>query len=114
MNYKFVSTLFICLLISSSSYAAEKKFGIEKAEGPRLSKAVGHYSRARQLLLSAIREFDKGVKVASPEILIDITKWKESVGERAHDLETIIAPQPRVTKEGVTYDAEIKIFDNKR
>ena len=98
--------------LTGSLSAQEPDNSILVAEGPRLSKAVGHFSRARQLLISALREFDKGSKVASPEVLIDIEAWRNSVSDRANDLQVIIAPQPRVTNDGVTFDAEIKIFDN--
>ena len=115
---KLVKLVCACCCILMFSFftvsADEKEYGIEKAEGARLSIAIGHYTRARQLLLSAVREFDKGVKLANPEILIDIEKWRANINGRAQDLEVIISPQPRVSNEGVTNTGDIKIFDNKR
>lgn len=110
--FKLIALSLLALItITSVSFADEKKNGIEKASGPALSAAVGHYSRARQLLLSALHEFDAGAKIASPEILVDIKEWRQSVNDRAEDLERVIAPQPRVTKDGISYPSEIKIMD---
>ena len=45
-----------------STAKAEEAQAIERASGDRLSKAVGHYSRARMYLLAAIKEFDQGMR----------------------------------------------------
>jgi hypothetical protein len=109
-NLLLPSILLLLLSYNFTAIADNKVGGIEVAEGSRLSAAVGHYSRARQLLLSALKEFDSGVKVASPEVLINIKEWRDSINDRAEDLERVIAPQPRVTKDGITYPSEITIM----
>ena len=110
----FLSLFFLNLLVIPNVYAEENEHGIERATGPKLSAAIGHYTRARKLLLTALKEFDRGAQIASPEVLIDIEEWRTSINDRAEDLKIIIAPQPRITKDGVQYDADIKIFDNKK
>ncbi len=107
------SLVLITLLLSFSSVSAETgPEGIQVAEGAALSKAVGHYSRARQLLLMALKEFDRGAGIASPETILDQEKWRVKLGELADDLTVVISPQPRISKEGVMNDPDIKIFDN--
>ena len=108
---QLVAVLIFSILLAQPLLAEEKKRGIETASGTSLTAAVGHYSRARQLLLSALKEFDAGARIASPEILIDIKEWRQSLNDRAEDLERVISPQPRVTKDGVSYPAEIKIME---
>lgn len=107
---------FICFfsgnLFADSSEV--KDIGIIVAEPETVSKANSHYKRARALLLTALREFDKGAAVASPEVLLDVESWRKKLIDNANDLNIIIDPQPRVSTEGVTHDPSIKIFDNKR
>lgn len=105
------------IMISTNLYAdfsEVKDKGIIMAEPDKVSKANSHYKRARSLLLTALREFDKGAAVASPEILLDVESWRKKLVDNANDLNIIIDPQPRISSEGVTHDSSIKIFDNRR
>src|SRR5438128_652091 len=60
---------------------------IENASRETLSTAIGHYSRARSLLVSAIREFDLGYKLVDPSSIIDAEQWRKILVTRARDLE---------------------------
>lgn len=103
------------MIVTAGNVSADtKEEGILVVENAELSAAIGHYTRARKLLLAALKEFDKGSSIANPEVLIDVEAWRQSVSDRAEDLQIIISPQPRISKDGVHYDADIKIFDNKR
>lgn len=79
---------------------------LESATRGDLSKAMGHFSRARNLLIAAVREFDQGLKITNPDALIDSTAWRNSLISRAEELETVLAPQPRVATGGVKYEAQ--------
>jgi hypothetical protein len=74
------------------------------------ARAVGHYTRARSLLLAALREFDAGTRVAELPTLIDPTGWRETVSERAHELERVLDPQPRVTSGGVSFSPDRRLL----
>lgn len=89
---------------------AEKPLGIESAQGERLAAAVGHYARARSLLLAAIREFDSGKKLATPDVLLDSAEWRSSLIDRATELERVLDPQPRITTGGVRYQPDTRLL----
>ena len=93
------------LLIIPSTGLAVSPTGIERAEGATLSKAVGHWSRARAYLNLAVREFDKGTEFVDPDAVIDAKELRSQILEKIQILERVIDPQPRVTEEGVRYNA---------
>jgi hypothetical protein len=72
--------------------------------------AVGHYARARSLLIAALREFDQGYKLAKPDAIIDSKQWRDDLISRAEDLERVLAPQARASKFGVKYDADPRLL----
>jgi len=84
--------------------------GIESVQGERLAEAVGHYARARSLILAAIREFDLGKKVASPDVILDSAEWRSSLIDRATELEKILDPQPKLTNGGVRYSPDTRLL----
>ena len=84
---------------------------LEAAEGETLSKAIGHYSRARALLIEAVREFDRGARTAGPDSILDTEEWRSSLVSRAEDLERVLSPQPRVTKGGVKFEANTSLLN---
>jgi hypothetical protein len=79
-------------------------------QGERLAEAIGHYARARSLILAAIREFDAGKKVASPDVIIDSAEWRSSLIDRATELERILDPQPKLTSGGVRYNPDTRLL----
>ena len=78
--------------------------GIISAKGEKLAIASGHYARARALLIASLREFDKGLELVDPNALVDANNWRNSVLDRAEDLEHILDPQPRKSRGGVRFD----------
>ncbi len=74
------------------------------------ARAIGHYTRARSLLLAALREFDAGTRVAELPTLIDPSGWRETVSERASELERVLDPQPRVTSGGVSFSPDRRLL----
>lgn len=83
----------------------------EGASGDQLASAVGHYARSRSLLIEAIREFDRGTKIANPDSILNSEEWRNSLVSRAEDLERILAPQPRVSKGGVKFQADTRLLN---
>jgi len=98
---------------SGAAIAALKeapRAGIENVDGEQLSAAIGHYARARSLLIAAIREFDSGNRVASPDALLDSKEWRLEVVSRAEELERVLDPQPRLSKGGVRYNPDNRLL----
>jgi len=73
-------------------------------------EAVAHYARSRALLIAALREFDAGRKIARPDDLLDSVKWRNTLVDRAEDLERVLDPQPRATKGGIKFSADPRLL----
>ena len=102
----------VCLLAVSSSqcWAESEPVTLQKASGETLTAAVGHFARARSLLLAAVREFDLGLARVNPDALLDSTKWRNTLMERAKEMERVLDPQPRATKGGVRYEPDNRLL----
>ncbi len=74
------------------------------------AEAVAHYARSRALLVSAIEEFDRGRSLAKPDELLDATKWRNTLIDRAEDLERVLDPQPRATRGGIKFQADSRLL----
>ncbi len=110
MNKVILAVLLFFLMIPASSIAEKSKSTIQVVKGQQLSAAIGHYARARSLMIAAIREFDKGLVLGNPAALIDAKEWRNSVIDRAEDLERILAPQPRATKDGANFSPDSRLL----
>ena len=71
----------------------------------RSNAAVGHYARARAMLVEALAEFEQGRKYARPDMLLDPEEWRLNLISRTEELNRILDPRPRVTREGVRFQA---------
>jgi hypothetical protein len=112
---RFSKSLFILAVgfLSVGSVNAETgTVKLERADPSQIANATGHYSRARSLLIAAIREFDKGQKFADPSSLIDTLAWRNTLVDRAEDLEHILSPQPRVSQSGIQYQADSRLVSD--
>lgn len=98
---------------SAGSGTASIPVRLENARGEQLANAVGHYARARSLIQAAIREFDKGYRLANPESLFDPHEWRHTLLDRAEELERVLDPQPRVTRGGVRFDPDPRLLSDK-
>mgnify|MGYP006275652259 CR=1 FL=1 len=81
------------------------------------ARAVGHYARARSLLVAAIAEFDAGVRIAEPSTLIDPRGWREALADRVREIERVLDPQPRSGAEGLKFSPDRRLLaeqDGKR
>ena len=107
--FALVSAALLSLPLQASAEGSDS-VSLQRASGAQLASAVGHYARARSLLIAAVREFDQGLKAANPDILIDSTEWRDSILDRAEDLEKVLAPQPGTTERGVYFNPDSRLL----
>lgn len=102
----------VTTLVSASTAASAdaRTRSIGSARPEVAAEAVAHYARSRALLISAIHEFDKARKLAKPDELLDSAKWRNTLVDRAEDLERVLDPQPRVTKGGIKFEADSRLL----
>lgn len=108
---RFLLSALVVAAICPLAAVAEDSEGIEQASGEDLAVAVGHYARARSLLIAALREFDAGYKLANPNVLLDSAQWRASVVDRASDLDRVLAPQPRASSRGMKFEANSHLLN---
>jgi len=94
----------------AASFGDKKPVSISHANRQQLAGAIGHYARSRALLLEALREFDAGLKLANPQVLVDVAQWRNDILDRAEDLEKILDPQPRASEDGVVFQGDPRLL----
>lgn len=77
----------------------------EYASSERSQAALGHYSRARAMLVEALAEFEEGRRIARPDMVLDAEEWRLSIVSRTEELNRVLDPQPKITKSGVRFKA---------
>ncbi len=97
----FLGALLVALLSTSTVTAQSQDY----ASADSIASASGHYARARAMLVEALAEFDQATKIASPDMLLDTEEWRLSVISRTEDLNRLLDPQPRVSRDGVRFKA---------
>lgn len=95
---------------SKPAEVIKRGVSIDQLQGSRLSAAIGHYSRARHLLISAVNEFDAGLKIANPDILMNSDAWRKAVLEQASELDRVLAPQPAQPTGGIKYPGDSRLL----
>ena len=97
----------ICILFAvlALQISVEPAGAQKAASNQRTQAAVGHYARARSLLVEALAEFEAGRRAARPDLLIDPEEWRISIISRTEELNRVLDPQPRVTSSGVRFKA---------
>lgn len=95
---------------SRPSETVTKGLSIDSLQGPRLAAAMGFFSRAHSLLLSAVREFDQGLKIANPDLLMNSDAWRRSVLDQAVELEKVLSPSAAAPKGGVKYPGDSRLL----
>lgn len=94
----------------SISYAETRTVALGEASQETAVEAVAHYARSRALLIAALNEFDTARKIARPDELLDPTKWRNTLIDRAEDLERVLDPQPRATRGGIKFSADPRLL----
>lgn len=75
----------------------------EYAGPERTQAAMGHYARARTLLVEAMREFEAGKDIAKPDLILNSETWKAGVSARADELGHVISPEARESTGGTRF-----------
>ena len=91
-----------------------RRMTLGRAGQEETTEAVAHFARARSLIIAALNEFDKGRKIASPSELLDPTQWRNTLIDRAEDLDRVLDPQPRATKGGIKFEADPRLLPEAR
>ena len=94
--------------------AASLNNGSEHASAERMQAALGHYSRARTLLVDALAEFEQARGIARPDLLLDAERWRSTVIDRTQELDHLLDPQPRITTGGARFRANPLILKREK
>lgn len=103
-----------CQVAAFSVGASEAQAQQQYASKNRTSAALGHYARARAMLVEALAEFEQGRKYARPDMLLDPEEWRLSIVSRTEELNRVIDPRPRVTRAGVQFRANKMLIRRER
>ena len=114
MVRKFITCASVVLasfwMVVPGSYAETRTASLDQADQETTVEAVAHYARCRALLIAALNEFDTARKIAKPDDLLDPVKWRNTLIDRAEDLERVLDPQPRATKGGIKFSADPRLL----
>ena len=98
-NRYLVGFLTLATITSSGVVYAEQVY----ASKARATVARAHMSRARTLMVEALAEFEEARKYARPDMLIDSEDWRLRVISLTEQLNRVVDPKPRVTREGAVF-----------
>lgn len=68
---------------------------LENAHTLKARKGMAHFTRARSLLIAAVREFDAAVRTVDPSVVLDPIDWRLKVLQQAKDIEVVLSPEAR-------------------
>ena len=111
MSLRHLAPFFLVFVTTIPCVKAEVRgAALGKATQESETEAIAHYARSRALLVAALNEFDHGRKIARPDDLLDPVRWRNTLIDRAEDLERVLDPQPRVTKGGIKFSADPRLL----
>jgi hypothetical protein len=115
MRMRFIAVVMMVVtsMAARTSCAEDRAVGLDAADKRQASEAVAHYTRARSLLIAAINEFDRARKIARPDELLDPVRWRNTLIDRAEDLERVLDPQPRASTGGVQFAADPRLLSDR-
>lgn len=90
--------------LNGVSASAQSNDTLLNANPQSMARGIGHFERARSLLLAAVREFDSGYKYVKPDQVIDSEAWRKSILTRAEEMESLLSPRPREAKVGSRFE----------
>ena len=114
---KFINVLFICFSITFSFNLAHAQdtgdviVSDRRADDNAFASAVGYYARSRHFIIKAVQEFDAGVAYVDPSVLIDIPQWRNTLIDKAEDIERILTPQPLADPQGVVFNPDPRFIN---
>ena len=82
-----LSTVLLVAATAFNAHADARTAPLGQANREATAEAIAHFARARALLVTALNEFDRGRKIARPDDLLDPVKWRNTLIDRAEDLE---------------------------
>jgi len=82
--------------------------GVSASYAEARSVLIGQANQ--DLLIAALNEFDTARKIARPDELLDPVKWRNTLIDRAEDLERVLDPQPRATRGGIRFSADPRLL----
>lgn len=111
-NAFIVTLLLITTTITSAtqSQAQSSAKSLLDSDPQSISRGLGHYERARSLLLAAVREFDSGYSYVKTDQVLEANVWRKTILSRAEELETILSPKPRELKAGSNYQPDSRLL----
>jgi len=68
-------------------------------------KSVAHFTRAKILMIQALREFDAGVKANPQAASIKSDTWRRTVANSAEELDRGIVPKARESRSAARFEA---------
>lgn len=107
-------------MIAVFSLAFSATFAVEEAEAQRYAAkerknaAVGHYARARSMMVEALKEFEQGRRLARPDLLLDSEDFRLKLISLTEDLNRVIDPKPRITRDGAVFRANPRMVRRER
>lgn len=111
MRVGIFSVLSMVFVVGAAApLARAESVNLGQASQEEATEAVAHYARSRALLIASINEFDKARKIAKPDELLDSSKWRNTLIDRAEDLERVLDPQPKATKGGIKFSADPRLL----
>lgn len=111
MRVGIFSVLSMAFVVGAAApLALAESVNLGQASQEEAAEAVAHYARSRALLIASINEFDKARKIAKPDELLDSSKWRNTLIDRAEDLERVLDPQPKATKGGIKFSADPRLL----
>lgn len=115
MNIRYLAVMALILAVGPQQGACDvERVSIGQASQEQAAEAVAHYARSRALLVAALNEFDQARKLARPDELLDPVKWRNTLIDRAEDLERVLDPQPRATKGGIRFAPDSRLMPDRR
>ena len=110
---KFSCALSVALslaVLATPARAQNKSPSIGQASQERTAEAIAHYARSRALIIAALNEFDTARKIARPDDLLEPARWRNTLIDRAEDLDRVLDPQPRATKGGIRFQPDSRLL----
>lgn len=102
---KVLIALSLCLAFLTMSLPA-----FAESSPERMERAKAHYARAQSLLASAIKEFDRGVKEARPDVVLNSNSWRQDIVAKANELNKVISPQARISESGIKLEGDNRVL----
>lgn len=101
----------LLVLVAFFSFASPKKAEAQRyASKQRSNVAIGHYSRARTMMVEALKEFEQGRRLARPDLLLDSEDFRLRLISLTEQLNRVVDPLPKTTRQGAIFTANPRLI----